>query len=314
MRAERLSYRGVATMQLSPKGIYKKPYVGGTCPYYPDSCSEDMEVVFNNTDNPGKSPVLEDEQSADEADVAMWIEETSEHEGQPCDGDAKAENADDSAKYEDKNMQAAQLVDERAIREKANRMVQEILAKKQDQCSKEGYAQGKAKAEDQCRTMQESASTKLREAELSLREARQRAAEIIAASERKIVELALAVSEKLVCKQLEVDPKTVNAVVREAMNMLNGGEQVEMYVHPGDVETCFDYRDSLKEEFKEIIKLDIFGDEKIPRGSCRIESESGVAEYLIDDEKEQLKETLIGLARQEEKQQLQEEDSAYEKH
>ena len=97
------------------------------------------------------------------------------------------------------------------------------------------------------------------------------------------------------------------------MNILNGGEQVELYVNPADLGSCQSFSAELKSEFREIAKLDVLPDDSIPRGSCRIESESGVAEYFIDEEKAKLKETLLSLARGEEEKQAGE-DAAYGRH
>jgi len=85
-------------------------------------------------------------------------------------------------------------------------------------------------------------------------------------------------------------------------------------LNPADLDACVGFSDRLKEEFKEIVKLEVLTDSQLAKGSCRIESESGVAEYLIEEEKEALEKTLLQVARKEEAKLIEEDDSAYGKH
>ncbi len=315
MKAERLLSPGVATMRLSLKNVYKKPQICGDCSYG----SGRMPVEANQQDKLSlesdlAQPVV---QVTGREKLIFWSEEKPKPKldlpapqadfiaaSQPGDGGFGSDQAEET------HFSGGDAANAGVPRKSAEKILEEKL----EQCIHEGYEQGKTKAEDECRTMRESAANKLKEAELSLREARQRAKEIIASSETKIVELALAVSERLVRTQLSVAPETVTAIVRETMNMLNGGEQVELYVNPADIDACVGFSDRLKEEFKEIVKLEVLADSQLPKGSCRIESESGVAEYLIEEEKEALEKTLLQLARKEETKLIEEDDSAYGKH
>jgi flagellar biosynthesis/type III secretory pathway protein FliH len=303
MKAERLLSPGVATMRLSLKNVYKKPQICGDCSY-------GSGRIFSEVNQQGELSLESDlaqpvAHAASREKLIFWSEEKPKPKPNiPApQADFTATSHPDSGEFG--SVQAEETYDLRA---------EKILEEKLEQCIHDGYEQGKTKAEDECRTMRESAANKLKEAELSLREARQRAKEIIASSETKIVELALAVSERLVRTQLSVAPETVTAIVRETMNMLNGGEQVDLYVNPADLDACVGFSDRLKEEFKEIVKLEVLTDSQLAKGSCRIESESGVAEYLIEEEKEALEKTLLQVARKEEAKLIEEDDSAYGKH
>ncbi len=295
MKAERLLSPGVATMRLSLKNVYKKPQICGDCSYGKGELSLENDL---------SQPVV---QVTGREKLIFWSDEKPKPKPKPgitaAQTDFTAVSLPDSGEFG--SDQAEETYDFSA---------EKVLEEKLQQCIHDGYEQGKTKAEDECRTIRESAANKLKEAELSLREARQRAKEIIASSETKIVELALAVSERLVRTQLSVAPETVTAIVRETMNMLNGGEQVDLYVNPADIDACVGFSDRLKEEFKEIVKLEVLADSQLPKGSCRIESESGVAEYLIEEEKEALEKTLLQVARKEEAKLVEEDDSAYGKH
>ncbi len=302
-------------MRLSLRNVYKKPQVCGDCSYgtgrTPAEVNQQDELSLERD---LEQPVVN---TAGREKLIFWSEEkpktkvsipASRADFAPASHPGRDEFGPDQA--EEAYTHDGGTVTPGVPRKSAEKILEEKL----EQCIHEGFEQGKTKAEDECRTMRESAANKLKEAELSLREARQRAKEIIASSETKIVELALAVSERLVRTQLSVEPETVTAIVRETMNMLNGGEQVELYVNPADLDACVGFSERLKEEFKEIVKLEVFADSQLPKGSCRIESESGVAEYLIEEEKEALEKTLLQVARKEEAKLIEEDDSAYGKH
>ncbi|MEW5785303.1 MAG: FliH/SctL family protein [Bacillota bacterium] len=147
-----------------------------------------------------------------------------------------------------------------------------------------------------------------------MREARQRSREIIAASEVKVVELAMAAAERLLQTQLEMAPEKVIHIVREAMRLMGGGEKMAVYVSPPDLGACLGMQEKMKAEFSEVNRLEFLPDEALSRGSCRIESENGTAEYLLHEESRQLKEMLLAIARREETKQLEEEEPAYGKH
>ncbi len=298
-------------MPLSHKVVYKQPLICGDCNY-------DAENIYASgqpagADHDGQSQNRATAADQDNGSVAFWSDPGSDpcSPGSPDNGAAEygTENSGQNCQSEKAGSNGKSDSDVDTVKK-----VERLLEEKFEQCLRESYEQGLARADDECRSMREKAEAKLRETELTLLEAKHHSKEIIASSERKIVELAMAVAERLIYNQLDAAPETVTSIVRETMNMLNGGEHVDLYVNPADLALCLDYSDALKEEFKEITRLEVLPDPEMPRGSCRIESESGVAEYLIDEEKEQLKAMLLKIARSEEEQQVKEDDFAYDRH
>jgi len=188
------------------------------------------------------------------------------------------------------------------------------LVQLKEQCIQDGYKQGIEQAEAECRRLTQEAQVKLKEAELCLREARQRSREVIVSSEAKVVELAIAAAEQLIKTQLELAPEKIVYVVRETLRLLNGGGQLRIYVSPVDLPACLEMRESLNTEFQEVNRLEILPDGALGRGSCRVESENGSAEHLLYDESRRLREMLLSIARREDRKKTVEEISAYGKH
>lgn len=181
----------------------------------------------------------------------------------------------------------------------------------------EGKAEGKAEAEAASRELLEKASRKLKEAGEEardcLQQARRRAREIVSASETDIVELAVAIAEKLIISQLELAPQKVTQIVRESMRRLaDEEEQLEVYLHPADLPVC---RKSLGGQFATAgapgSRLELLPDERLSRGSCRIESESSTVEYLLDAELKKIRETLLEIASTKKQSESREEELAY---
>ncbi len=299
-------------MPLSPKKVYKQPYIEGSCSYFAGNGSVQgpEEYGLTNDAAPGLQEYQCTERESENEEIAFWPKEENPAGPGSSNDNAQKQQAGDQDYDDPDHVHSDHNGDNRDPEE----IAQAILEEKKEQYIKKGYEEGKGRAEKEIRATRAEAEVGLKEAQQILSDARRKAKDIVAASENKIVELSVAVAERLVCKQLELDPEAITGVVQETMNILDGGEQVELYVNPSDLEACLKYRGSLKEDFKEIIKLDIIADEKIPRGSCRVESEMGVAEYIIDEEKTQLEELLLNIARQDEAGLYEEEGSAYERH
>lgn len=178
----------------------------------------------------------------------------------------------------------------------------------------------RAEAEAGAKELLKKASRKLEEAEQEaaacLQQARLRAREIVSASENEIVELSVAIAEKLIQDQLEIAPRKVAGIVRKTMSrhFPREEEQLEVYLHPVDLPAC---RKDL-EQFAEVSAagagIKLLPDEQLSRGSCRIESESSMVEYLLNDELERIRETLLQIAPAKEQKESREEALAYAGH
>jgi flagellar assembly protein FliH len=183
----------------------------------------------------------------------------------------------------------------------------------------EGLAEGKAEAEARARELLEEASRKLKEAEqeaaASLQQARQKAREIVSASEADIVELSVAIAEKLIQDQLEIAPQKVARVVQESLRHFSDEEeQLAVYLHPVDLPACRKSLEQVTGAAALETRLKLLPDERLPRGSCRIESESSTVEYLLDEELKKIRETLLQIASTKEQTESQEEELTYVSH
>lgn len=183
----------------------------------------------------------------------------------------------------------------------------------------QGIAEGKAEAEARSRELLGEASRRLTEAEqeaaLCLKEARQRARDIVCSSEADIVELSVAIAEKLLFDQLEIAPRKVARIVQESLRHFpDEKEPLEVFLHPADLPVCRKELEQSAEGAVVIERLRLLPDELLPRGSCRIESGNGTAEYLLSEELKKIRETLLQIALEKDHREQQEEELAYASH
>lgn len=170
-----------------------------------------------------------------------------------------------------------------------------------EQGYREGFARGKAAAEAAAEGLLNEAARKLdeagKEAADCLEQARKEAREIVRASEADLVKLSVAIAEKLIHDELSAAPRRVARIVRETLRSFTGtGENLKVYLHPVDLAACEDILQEGTAEGGPGSALELVPDRSLPRGSCRIDSESSTAEYILRDELEEIRSALLKIA------------------
>ena len=170
------------------------------------------------------------------------------------------------------------------------------------QGKEEGYRRGLEAAEKELKEKQEQAVWALDEAHRLLEEARRRYREIVHSSEETVVELSVAVAEKLLNRQLSLEPEAITDLVRQGLQDLPSGNGVKVLVNPEDAPFCLQHREELQQEAYPAGELEVVPRQEIPRGNCRVETEQGAVEIKLEEEKERLRQILRQEARQEQSQ------------
>ena len=83
---------------------------------------------------------------------------------------------------------------------------------------------------------------------------------------------------------------------RPGLNVLPAGQKVNIKINPLDEKVCRENFYGLRELLKEGVLLEVMADEKIPPGSCRLESEEAEVEMLLQKELQILGKKLLELA------------------
>ncbi len=192
-----------------------------------------------------------------------------------------------------------------------------LFREKIETSTSQGYQDGKREAETHYRELLEATSRRLAQLEESarscLQQAKQRAREILDASEPDLVRLSTAIAEKLINNQLEAAPHTIAWIVRESIRSLPVEEPVEVHVNPEDLPACISELGQAGQSNCLNI-TEYLPEARLSRGSCRVESASGTVEYFLDEELEKIKEALLEMVPAEKDTESRGAEAAYGKH
>ena len=89
--------------------------------------------------------------------------------------------------------------------------------------------------------------------------------------ERDIVEVALAISRKILIREVESDKELIVRQVRQVFELLHDTKLVTLKVHPQDFEVLEPLHQVLREETMDGNHLVIETDESVERGGCLVE-------------------------------------------
>ena len=110
---------------------------------------------------------------------------------------------------------------------------------------------------------------------------------------RDLMDLAFKIAEKIIGKQLEIDPDTIISIVKQAMQTVRQTKQLTIRVHPDDAKRLKANEEELQEALGRQRFLDVVEDRKVQPGGCIIESEIGTVEAQLSTQLERLKKILL---------------------
>lgn len=158
-----------------------------------------------------------------------------------------------------------------------------------------GYAQGLAEGREAARREWEAALRKARE---TVALAQQEKARVIAEAEPFLVELAVAIAEKLIGEHLALAPETVLTVVRNALKRSRERTEVAVYVHPDDYPIVLDGRPLLADALSPQTELVVYPDEAVKRGGCLVKTSLGTIDARLDHQLEAVRQALMAVAKE----------------
>lgn len=155
-----------------------------------------------------------------------------------------------------------------AARAQADRLIEEF--------KEEGRKQGKAEL-----------------AELLIR-ARLHHRQVVAASEKEVVKLALKVAEKIIGRDVERDPRVLAEIVALAVDTVRSVKELTLRVNPKDAAILREHKKHLLELIGRVKEIAIKEDAEVGRGGCVIETEIGIVDAQLANQLELLQQLLLG--------------------
>jgi flagellar assembly protein FliH len=108
-------------------------------------------------------------------------------------------------------------------------------------------------------------------------------------SERELVRLALAMAERIVRRELDIDRDLLAVMARVAIDRLGENAVATIHLHPSDAEAALQRTDGAQSG-----SVDIVADVNVPRGGCLVRSSFGSIDAGIDAQMRELARALLG--------------------
>jgi flagellar assembly protein FliH len=109
--------------------------------------------------------------------------------------------------------------------------------------------------------------------------------------ESALIQLALESAKKIV-SGLEIDLKTVETVVREALGQVQDTTEISIRLHPDDLALLRKHKSPLLEGLPETGPLRFAGSTEVTRGGCIIQTRFGLVDALRETKLEQLRKAV----------------------
>ncbi len=207
---------------------------------------------------------------AEKAALALLIEERRRQAERMVD-DARLEAGAILAKAQS---QANDLIDETKTQAKMEteamkqRVYEEFSTKGYEEGHDRGYKAGRGETAEAVREANEKAQRTLKLAE-------EEAGKALQEAEKKMVELTLAIVRKIVPQIFDDVPQTILREVQEALKKVRDQNEIKLKVSEDDYEIVLMAREEFRSMLPSDSRLEIVTDNKIGRGGCIIESDSG---------------------------------------
>ena len=111
-------------------------------------------------------------------------------------------------------------------------------------------------------------------------------------AEHLLLRLCLAVAGKVIGREVATDPELILGVIRRSLAYIGHREKMTLRVAPGDLETASQRRDFWLPVGERLEDITIVSDERIGRGGCMIESNSGLVDAQMGVQFSELSEII----------------------
>ncbi|WP_339227707.1 flagellar assembly protein FliH [Oceanobacillus sp. FSL K6-2867] len=111
-------------------------------------------------------------------------------------------------------------------------------------------------------------------------------------SKETILQLSLAIAEKIIGDKVSKEPETFLGIIRHAIQELKDQSTVTIYLHPVNYEYVISQKDELMRILEDDSALSIYLDEKLQENTCLIEHAFGQIDASVDTQLLKIREAL----------------------
>jgi flagellar assembly protein FliH len=110
--------------------------------------------------------------------------------------------------------------------------------------------------------------------------------------EKEVVDLALAIARKVICREIEVDKEVVVGVAREALAKIEDPGKITIKLNPSDLKFINETKYQLSEMIGNIDNVKLESEGSIQRGGCLVETDLGEIDARIEHQLQAVEESF----------------------
>lgn len=110
--------------------------------------------------------------------------------------------------------------------------------------------------------------------------------------EKEVVELALAIARKVICREIEVDKEVVVCVAREALAKVEDPGRITIKLNPSDLQFINETKYQLSEMIENIDNVTLESEDRIQSGGCVVETDLGQIDARIEHQLQAVEESF----------------------
>ena len=110
--------------------------------------------------------------------------------------------------------------------------------------------------------------------------------------EKEVVDLALAIARKVICREVEMDKEVVVCVAREALARVEDPAKITIKMNPSDLQFISETKYQLSELIGNIDNIKIEAEDNIQSGGCIIETNLGEIDARIEQQLQAVEESF----------------------
>ena len=153
----------------------------------------------------------------------------------------------------------------------------------------QGYREGYQSGLDQARQTIDEATSR---AEKLATESAIQATETLLASERQMVDIALAVARKILNREIALNFDTVLPIVAAALEKVRDQDAITVRVCPENFDCVSEAKPQLQSQLTQEANLTVISDSGLKNGDCVVETAFGVIDARVDTQFEAVKSSL----------------------
>ena len=177
---------------------------------------------------------------------------------------------------------------EQALLDSVQEQADALLRKSQLQAAeieKEAYERGFNEGQKAGKEVGEKmVEASLKQYALTLEELANLRTQVLSASEREVVTLALEIARKVVKREVTIDEDIILALVKVAMKRLGEESVMTVRLNPRDVQSILRFRNGAATGSVLTDAIKLVEDPLISRGGCLIETESGIIDARVEEQ------------------------------